>query len=87
MILNLVTVGNGAAVLSVIVDDQTRVAESWRVWNGTTEPLAVDLQVNKNKILTVMFPPGESSGNIPGNRRWNIDEESNATKFEVTSAV
>lgn len=70
----VVIVGDGDVVLSLDVTD-ARVAVGWHVANNTDRIVDVDLAFRGNRLVTTEFAPGITTGAIPRNRQWNIDDE------------
>lgn len=85
----VVVAGNWEAILYLQVDELSRMAVGYKVVNTTPNPVAVIIESEaspETRFTTrTTFPTGTAVGNIPGARRWNIDDETTSIYFSLTS--
>ena len=82
-VIPVVMVGDNAAVLSLVVDDVTRIVTGWQCQNNTPGPCLVRL--SNTGVSVGQAAPGNqlTTANIVKNRQWNFDGDSEMT-YELT---
>lgn len=89
-LMPVVIIGNREVVLSLEVDDTTRDVLSYTVLNTTAKPVAVSIEVGTGTDsfkVGQSFPTGTRSGNIPKTRRWNLDDETLAVSYNISTSA
>lgn len=83
-LIPVVALGDWTIVLSLNVDDVTRMVTGWQCANSTTSPVLVRLS-NTGFSVGQAAPAGQTTtAAVPKNRQWNFDGDSEMT-YELTS--
>lgn len=83
MIFPAIIIGDNVVNLSLVVDDATRMVTGWSLVNNSTQTAVVSLTEGAWSA-SQSFPPGSYSGSVPKNRQWNIDDETNNLRYDIT---
>lgn len=77
-------IGDFAVILSLDVTAAGDVV-GYSVDNRTDGPVVIDLASGGAKVLASQsFPVGVTSGTIPRQRQWNINDETSTASYSVT---
>ena len=67
------------AMLTMYVDDTSRMVVGWHMVNNLTYPVEVNLSEGAWSADAIFQPGVEQTGTVPKNRQWNYDEGGSMT--------